>query len=160
MLTREQTVTRAAREIGEHASVRLGPGLAGLDAHLPEDARYANGESADVVLVSASEVSEQGDLRLEEDLSEGSELLRGSARVVAVLPHVTGDGAPRIVRECGGPPLARAAVHRIVTDLAVLDVTDEGLRIRELAPNVSAREVQEQTEPTLLAGPDLRPIDI
>jgi 3-oxoacid CoA-transferase subunit B len=72
------------------------------------------------------------------------------------MEHAAKDGTPKILKECNLPLTGRSVVHRIITDLATLDVTPEGLVLREVAPNVSAREVQDKTEPTLKVGPDLK----
>ncbi len=72
------------------------------------------------------------------------------------MEHAAKDGAPEdpaASAPCRSP--GRGVVHRIITDLACIDVTDEGLVLREVAPGVSAREVQEKTEPTLKVAPDL-----
>jgi 3-oxoacid CoA-transferase subunit B len=71
------------------------------------------------------------------------------------MDHAAKNGAPKILKECALPLTGRAVVHRIITDLAVIDVTAEGLVLRELAPGVSARDVQERTEPTLRVPPDV-----
>jgi 3-oxoacid CoA-transferase subunit B len=83
------------------------------------------------------------------------DLVVGAKRCVIIMEHVSKNGAPKIVNECSLPLTGRGVVDRIITDLAVIDVTDEGLILRELAPGVSAKDVQAQTEPELRAGPDL-----
>jgi len=74
---------------------------------------------------------------------------------VVITDHVNRKGEPKIVEECTLPVTGLGVVHRIITDLAVLDVTDEGLVLKELAPGVSAADVQEKTGTKVLAGPDL-----
>jgi 3-oxoacid CoA-transferase subunit B len=76
-------------------------------------------------------------------------------RVVVIMDHAAKDGTPKILEECALPLTGRRVVHRIITDLACIDVTPEGLILREVAPGVSAREIQERTEPTLKVPSDL-----
>ena len=64
--------------------------------------------------------------------------------------------APKVLKECTLPLTGKGVVHRVITDLATLDVTADGLLLREVAPGVSAREVQDKTEPTLKVAPDLK----
>jgi 3-oxoacid CoA-transferase subunit B len=71
------------------------------------------------------------------------------------MEHAAKDGSPKILKECNLPLTGRRVVHRIITDMATMDVTPDGLMLVEVAPGVSARDVQERTEPTLLVSPDL-----
>jgi 3-oxoacid CoA-transferase subunit B len=83
------------------------------------------------------------------------DLVASAKRVVVIMDHAAKGGAPKILRECNLPLTGRRVVHRIITDLATLDVTEDGLILREVAPGVSARDVQERTEPTLKVASDL-----
>ena len=76
------------------------------------------------------------------------------------MDHASKGGEPKILSECDLPLTGRKVVHRIITDLAVIDVTPEGLVLREVAPGVSARDVQERTEPTLKVASDRRPMSV
>jgi len=71
------------------------------------------------------------------------------------MEHVTRDGEPKILNECSYPLTGKACVTKIVTDLAVIDVTPDGLVLRELAPGVTVDYVQERTEPQLLVAADV-----
>ena len=71
-------------------------------------------------------------------------------RVIVLMEHVARDGSYKIVNDCSLPYTGRAVVQRIITDLAVLDVTPEGLKLVELAPGVTEDEVREKTEPSLV----------
>src|SRR6202142_1526949 len=84
------------------------------------------------------------------------DLVASAKRVVVIMEHAAKDGAPKILTECNLPLTGRRVVHRIITDLALIDVTADGLVLREVAAGISAREVQERTEPTLRVGPDLK----
>jgi 3-oxoacid CoA-transferase subunit B len=83
------------------------------------------------------------------------DLVARAKRVVVVMEHAAKDGSPKILRECNLPLTGRRVVHRIITELATMDVTPDGLLLREVARGVSAREVQEKTEPTMRVSPDL-----
>jgi 3-oxoacid CoA-transferase subunit B len=83
------------------------------------------------------------------------DLVASAKRVVVIMEHFARDGAPKILKECNLPLTGRRVVHRILTELACIDVTPEGLVLREVAPGISARDVQEKTEPTLKVSSDL-----
>jgi 3-oxoacid CoA-transferase subunit B len=83
------------------------------------------------------------------------DLVASARRVVVIMEHAAKDGSPKILKECNLPLTGRRVVHRIITDMATMDVTPDGLMLVEVAPGVSARDVQERTEPTLLVSPDL-----
>jgi len=68
------------------------------------------------------------------------------------MEHVARDGSYKLVEECSLPYTGKGVVERIITDLCVLDVTPEGLRLVELAPGVSEDEVRAKTEPEVLGG--------
>ena len=75
------------------------------------------------------------------------DLVHGAQHVIVLMEHVARDGAHKIVQECSLPYTGKRVVHRIITDLAVLDVTPDGLVLRELAPGVTLDEVRSATGP-------------
>lgn len=121
-----------------------------------------------ITILGGFQVSENGDLAnwntgedpLGGTIGGGMDLAVGAKRVIITMEHTTKDGKPKIVKQCTAPLTARECVDLIITDLAVIKVTPEGLLLKEVAPGWSAAEVQALTEPRLIVARDLKEIEL
>lgn len=86
------------------------------------------------------------------------DLAVGAKRVIITMTHTAADGQPKIVKKCTYPLTASKVVKLIITDLAVIEVTPEGLLLRELYPGLTVDDIQSVTEPKLIISPNLTEI--
>ena len=119
------------------------------------------GGHVDISVMGAFQISEKGDLanymvpeRRIGVIGGAMDLAYGAKRLIVVMNHNTKEGKPRILKKCSYPLTALKCVDLIVTDIAVIEVTEKGLVLNEVAPGWTPEEVQRQTEPTLIIAPD------
>ncbi len=125
------------------------------------------GGRIDICVLGGFQVSEKGDLanwllpgRGIGGIGGGMDLAFGVKKLIVVMEHVTREGEYRILKKCSYELTAPQCVNLVVTDIAVIEVTKEGLVLKEMAPGWSAEEIQALTEPKLIIAPDLKEIEL
>lgn len=146
-------------------TVREQPGMSCFDH--AESFVMIRGGHVDISVMGAFQVSEKGDLanymvpeRKIGTIGGAMDLAIGTKKLIVAMNHTTKDGQPRILKKCTYPITALNCVDLIVTDIAVMEVTEKGLLLREVAPGWPPEEVQSLTEPTLIVDPSCQEITL
>jgi 3-oxoacid CoA-transferase subunit B len=126
------------------------------------------GGRMNLVVMGALQVNDKGDYAGWANPSRGldvgniggsMDLVAGADRLFLAMEHVAVDGNPKVVKKLSFPPTTTGKVNMIFTDLAVMEVTPKGLLLKEVAPGLTAKDVQSVTEPKLIVSPDLKEIE-
>ncbi|GGG26946.1 CoA transferase subunit B [Pontibacter amylolyticus] len=125
------------------------------------------GEHVDLTILGAMEVSEQGDIanwkipgKMVKGMGGAMDLVASAKNIIVAMQHTARDGSSKLLKECTLPITGIKCIKKMVTDLAVLEVTGEGFRLLERAPGVTVEEIQKATEGRLIVEGDIPEVQV